>query len=123
MTRGVQVVRLLASVVISLAAYHFVVAFSQISFARHKFDHPTAQPRIGFGVLLRAYGGYTYILPFAALLIGLLVIWRWPNRQTLVETITSALWVLAVVWVGLVVWYCQMINLPIYTHMQAQYPC
>jgi hypothetical protein len=122
MTRGVAIVRLLASVAISLAACRFVVAYSQVSFARHKLDHPTADAIVSGGMFIRAYGGYMCIFPVVALLVGSLFIWRWPNRPALIEIITSALWVLALIWVGVVVWYCQVINLPIFTHMQAQYP-
>jgi hypothetical protein len=122
MTRGVQLVRLVASVAISLAACYFVVAYSGISFAHHRLEHPDAQPVVAFGMFLRAFGEYMYILPFSGLLIGLFVIWRWPNWQTLIETVMSALWLLALVWVGLVIWYCQVINLPIFHGMRNHYP-
>jgi len=122
MTRGVQFVRLLASVVISLAACCFVVAYNDFSSMRMRFDHPDAEAGgIPFIVFVTTHGTYTYAVPVVALFIGVLIIWRWPNSHILIESFLSALWVLALVWAGLILLGWQIQNIPIFHGMRAHY--
>ncbi len=122
MTRSVQLTRLLTSVVISLATCWFVVAYHNASRIRLKFDHPDAQAGgSDFSMFVTTNGAYAYVVPVVAFFVGILVIWRWPNSHVLIETIISILWVLAFVWVALILLVWQMNNVPIFHGMRANY--
>ena len=121
MTRSLQLVRLLASVAISLAACLFVVAYNHASATRFQFDHPGATTVTPFNEFVGAYGICAYAVPLAGLLVGTLTLWRRPNSHVLIELIVSALWVLALIWSGLVLLSWQIQNIPIFSGMRWHY--
>jgi hypothetical protein len=122
-TRSVEVVRLLAAVVIALASCIFVAAYNGYAETRFPFDHPgetlTARPVIGEFVAV--HGKHAYVVPVAGLLLGTLVIWRWPTSHVLIELVVLVLWILAFIWAGVVLIVWQVQNIPIFTHMQFHY--
>jgi hypothetical protein len=122
MTRSVQVVRLLAAVSIALAACLFVIGYDGSSHIRFQFDHP-GQTLTGCyaGHFVTTYGKYACAVPLAALLMGIVIIWRWPNSHALFEVVVSTLWVLAFIWAGLILLIWQAQNIPIFSGMQWHY--
>ena len=122
MTRSEQVVRLLAAVSISLAACLFVTGYDGSSHIRFQFDHP-GQTLTGCsaGQFVRTYGKYAYAVPLAALLMGALIIRRWPNSHALFEVVVSTLWVLTFIWAGLILMIWQAQNIPIFSGMRLHY--
>ena len=137
MTRSVQLVRLLAAVVIACAACWFVVYYDGFAYARYPFDHPNADahrepPDDAFGkfvITSRSNGGefitahctHAYVVPLAGLLLGIIIIWRWPQLHVLIELVVASLWVLAFLWVGLVLIVWQMQNIPLFHSMRFHY--
>jgi hypothetical protein len=121
-TRSVQVVRLLAAVSIALAACQFVIWYDGVSRIRFQFDHP-GQTLTGCyaGQFVTTYGKYASAVPLAALLMGTLTIWRWPNSHALFEVVVSTLWVLAFIWAGLILVIWQVQNIPIFSGMRWHY--
>ena len=83
--------RLLTSVLFAAAACTFVVGYDRMSQIRYRIDHPTAEGywaspgefvlenQTDGGKFITAYRGYAYAVPLAGLLLGILVIWRWPR--------------------------------------------
>jgi hypothetical protein len=121
MTRGVQITRLSAAVAISLAACFFAVRYNEVSTIRYQFDHPNAQANMPLTAFLRTYGGCTYAVPLAAMMVGIAVIWRRPSWQVLLEIVVSTLWMLAILWPGLILMIWQMLNIPVFHGMQSHY--
>jgi Trk-type K+ transport system membrane component len=131
MTRSVQLIRLLASVLIAFAACYFVVQYDAFSTIRFPFDHPQADghwvpPSAEFfGTFVReshlvgaefvtAHRKHAYAVPVVGLLVGILVIWRWPRFHVLTELVVSAMWVLGLLWAGFAVLMWHVQNIPIY---------
>ena len=91
MGRGVQLIRLLTSVVIMLAACFFVEHYDRLSAIRLCFDHPSAdgwaaeagkslfESEPVFCGFVRLHRTYAFAVPIAGLLLGILIIWRWPK--------------------------------------------
>jgi hypothetical protein len=133
MKRSVQLIRLVASVVLALAACFFVVVYDRTSTIRYPFDHPDADAyttesgetvlcsRPVAGEFITAYCEYAYAVPLAALMLGVLVIWRWPEFHALIELIVSAMWVLGLIWVGFVLIMWQFQNIPLFHGMRLHY--
>jgi len=137
MTRGVQLVRLVAAVAIALAACAFVTLYDRLSYARYCLDHPNAdghreppgeafgefviESRVPAGAFITAHRAHAYVVPLAGLLLGLMVIWRWPNLHVLIELIVASLWILAFLWAGFVLIAWQMQNIPIFHGMRWHY--
>ncbi len=133
MTRNVQLVRLLTSVVIAFAACSFVVFYDRALTIRYPFDHPNAEGsrtasgefvishRPAASEFITAYRTYAYAVPLAALLLGILVIWRWPKLPALVEVVVSAMWVLGLVWAAFVLLMWQAQNIPSFDAMRSHY--
>jgi hypothetical protein len=116
MTRAANVVRLLAAVAVSLAACKLVDWYGVMSYVRLTLDHPGAvYEYVGTrnqSIIAFANAGYAYVVPFALLLAGVVIILRWPNAHALIELATSSLWFLAFVWFALTVLAWQMQNVP-----------
>lgn len=133
MTRNVQFVRLLTSMVIAFGACAFVVFYDRASTIRYPFDHPNAEGsrtasgefvisnRPAAGEFITAYRTYAYAVPLAGLLLGIVIIWRWPKLPALLELVVSAMWVLGLVWAGFVLLMWQGQNIPIFHGMRAHY--
>ncbi len=133
MTRSVQLIRLLTSVLIAFAACTFVVRYDRISAERYIYDHPRADGHweggefvigsnsIGVCELIRAHRAHAYAAPLAGLVLGILFIWRWPQFPALAELIGSAMLVLAIVWAGFVLLSWQFQNIPHIAHLQVFY--
>ena len=122
MNRRVQIVRLMASVVVSLAACRFVVVYSGFSHIRFQFDHPDAEA--GFthlNAFVTEYGGVMYVVPAAASLVGLLLIWRRPSWSAAFELLVSTIWILSLIWAGLslIAWQAQ--NIPVFSGGRVHY--
>ena len=122
-TRSVELVRLLAAVLIGLAACSFVASYNDLAEIRFGFDHPgqtlTARPAIG--EFVTAHEQHAYALPVVGLLLGSLIIWRWPKAKVLIELVVQTLWLLAFIWAGLVLLLWQVQNIPVFKAMQWHY--
>jgi hypothetical protein len=131
MKRSVQLIRLLAAVLIAFAACYFVVLYDEFSTIRFPFDHPRADghwipPGSEFfgafvheshsiaGEFVSAHRTRAYAVPVTGLLVGILLIWRWPQFYALNELVVSAMWVLSLLWAGFVVLMWHVQNIPIY---------
>ena len=122
MNRRVQIVRLMASVVVSLAACRFVVFYSGFSHIRFQFDHPDAGITwIPLTAFVTEHGGVMYAVPIGALFVGLLLIWRRPNWSATFEVPVSTIWVLSLIWAGLSLIAWQMQNIPVFSGMRLHY--
>lgn len=132
MTRIVQLIRLLASVVILLAACTFVVLYDRVATMRYPYDHPNTvghwkggefvlENRAHVCEFITAHRTHAYAAPLAGLLLGIVFIWRWPQFPALVELVISAMLVLALVWAGLVLVTWQLQNIPQIAHLQLYY--
>ena len=122
MTRGVQIVRLLAAVVISLAACTFAIAYNHVSADRYTFDHPGAGRKMtDFNDFVSTRGHLACIVPCVAFVVGIVAILRWPKLPVIIELIVSALWISAFIWVGLNLIFWQLENIPLIMHMQTFY--
>ena len=137
MTRGVQLIRLLAAVVIAFAACEFVRIYDSASYTRYPFDHPNAdghtetpgeafgkfilESRPYVGEFVTAHRAHAFVVPFAGLLLGITIIWRWPKREVLVELVVASLRVLAILWAGLILIIWQIQNIPIFHGMRWHY--
>jgi uncharacterized membrane protein len=64
---------------------------------------------------------HAYAAPIVGLLLGSLIIWRWPDRPALLEVVVSALWILSLVWVGCALLLWQMQNIPVFHGMRWHY--
>jgi hypothetical protein len=136
-TRGVQLIRLLAAVVIALAACSFVAIYDQASYTRYPFDHPSADghmerpgeafgtfvlaSRMSGGEFVTAHRAHAFVIPIAGLLLGITIIWRWPKLDVLVELVVAVLWVLAFLWAGFVLIIWQVQNIPMFHGMRWHY--
>lgn len=133
MTRSVQLVRLLTSVVVGFAACYFAVLYDATSTARFPFDHPDADgyftesgkfvlsgptPAVEF---ITTHDRYAYAVPLAGLVAGIVILWRWPDLRALSELIASTLWVLSFLWIGTVVIVWQLQNIPVFHGMRWHY--
>lgn len=137
MTRSVQLVRLSAAVVTALAACWFVTLYDRAAYTRYPFDHPDADghreppgeafgefviaSRVQAGEFITAHRAHAYVVPLAGLLLGITVVWRWPDRQMLIELIVAILWVLAFLWAGAVLIVWQLQNTPVFHGMRWHY--
>ncbi len=121
-TRNVEVVRLLAAVVVGLLACLFVALYNNFARDRFRVDHPgetlSATP---LGAFVTAHQQQVYAIPVLGLLLGCLIIWRWPKSKDLIELVVQALWILAFMWAGnvLIVWQAQ--NIPLFSGMRWHY--
>jgi hypothetical protein len=122
MPRSVQVVRLLAAVAIAHAACWFAVFYDGVSRIRFQFDHPRDMV-IGsrFGEFVAVHGTHAHAVPLLTLLVGILIIWRWPKSQALMEALVSSLWILSLVWAGLILINWQVQNIPTFSGMRLHY--
>ncbi len=137
MTRSVQLVRLLAAVVIACAACLFVVSYDNFAYIRYSFDHPDAdghreppdnafsklvlESRSNACVFITAHRTHAYAVPLAGLLLGIIIIWRWPQLHVLLELVVASLWILAFLWAGVVLISWQIQNIPIFHGMRWHY--
>ena len=137
MTRSVQLIRLLAAVVIAFAACSFVAWYDGLAYIRYPFDHPNAdghresadafsgfildESRPSGGEFVTAHRTHAYAVPLAGLILGSIIIWRWPTLHVLFELVVAALWVLAFLWAGFVLIVWQMQNIPIFHGMRWHY--
>ena len=117
MTRTIQVIRLLAAVVIAVAACQFVVTYDGLARIRFSFDHPGEQqsatpPLAG---LITSHAQHAFAVPLATLLLGSLLVWQRPGWHTIQEVLVAALWLLSLAWAGLVIIAWQLQNIPIYS--------
>jgi hypothetical protein len=67
------------------------------------------------------YDKYACVAPLGALLVGIVIIWRWPNSHVLIEVIVSTLWVLALVWAGYILIFWQLMNIPLFYGLRSHY--
>jgi hypothetical protein len=137
MTRAVQLVRLLAGVVIACGACWFVVYYDSLAYIRYLFDHPNAEGhreppddasgrfvivnRPPVAKFVTAHRAHAYVVPFVGLLLGILIILRWPKLYVLTELVAASLWILAFLWAGLVLIVWQVQNTPIIHGMRLHY--
>lgn len=137
MTRSVQLIRLLAAVVIACAACSFVAYYDGLAYVRYHFDHPNADghrespddafgrfviaSRPNAGVFVTAHRTHAYVVPLTGLLLGIIIIWRWPKLHVLIELVVASLWVLAFLWAGVVLIVWQMQNIPLFHSMRWHY--
>jgi hypothetical protein len=121
MTRGTLMVRLLGGAVVSFASCIFVNLYAELSNTRFKVDHPDGQSMTPFNEFVLTNGGYAYTAPLALLLLGVIVVWRWPNAYAIIELVVSTMWIMAFVWfaVALLSWQAQ--NTPVFTGMRLHY--
>jgi hypothetical protein len=139
MTRAVQIVRLFTATTVMSAACFFVVQYDRLAAIRYPFDHPHAdghwippggplgngrfvpESRPQAAEFVSAYCTYAYAVPIAGLLLGILFIWRWPQRPVLTELVVSAMWVLGLIWAGFVLLEWQIQNIPVFHGMYWHY--
>jgi hypothetical protein len=133
MTRGVQVIRLAVSVIVASAACFFVVMYDQMSAIRYPFDHPDAEgyhaesgefvsyERTPASLFITSHRTHAFAVPLAGLLLGLLILWRWPTFHSLIELVMSSMWVLGLVWAGFVLVVWQVNNIPMFHGMRLHY--
>jgi hypothetical protein len=122
MTRTVQLVRLAAAVAVGLAACTFVIIYNNVSDTRFTFDHPDATAgRTPFINFVTTSGIFVYAVPLAWLLAGIVIIWRWPKSHAMIELLVSTLWIMACIWVGLILIAWQGQNIPVFSGMRAHY--
>jgi hypothetical protein len=130
MVRSVQITRLLAAVAIAASACLFVKLYDGLAYVRYPFDHPEADgyrvpPEDAFGrfeIVNRPYAAkfvtahrtHAFMVPLVGLLLGVIVIWRWPDRPVLIELVVASLWVLAFLWAWFVLVVWQLQNMPIF---------
>ena len=121
-TRSVEVVKLLASVVTGLLACWFVVLYDSSARIRFSFDHP-GETLHGpdMGQFVAVYQQYAYAIPILGLLMGSFIIWRWSKSKFLIELVVQVLWILAFMWAGLVLILWQVQNIPMFTAMHWHY--
>ena len=122
-TRSVELVRLLAAVMIGLASCLFVAAYNNLAETRFPFDHPgqTLRARPDLGVFVTVHRHHAYVIPVAGLLLGSVIIWRWPKSKVLIELVIQTLWLLAFTWAGIVLLLWQIQNIPIFSAMRWHY--
>ena len=120
MTRGMSTIRLLTAVTVLFAACKFVNVYSQLSDTRFKFDHPDGHTS-RFNEFVLANGGWAYAVPFALLLVGIAIVWRWPRAQPPIELVVSTLWLVASGWFAITLLSWQMQNIPVFHGMQSHY--
>ncbi len=125
--------RLLTSVLFAAAACTFVVGYDRMSQIRYRIDHPTAEGywaspgefvlenQTDGGKFITAYRGYAYAVPLAGLLLGILVIWRWPRFPALAELVVSVMWFVGLVWAGFVLLMWQTQNVPVFYGMRSHF--
>ncbi len=122
MTRGVQFLRLLTAFAISLLACCFVVMYNHASRTRFIFEHPDADSgQVPYITFVTLHGAYTFLVPAVGLLIGIVIIWRWPKSHVWFELILSTMWILALVWVGMCLLAWQCVSVPLFHGMQFHY--
>ena len=133
MTRSVQLIRLLTSVLIAFSACYFVDIYNSTATTRITCDHPNAEllrtqsgelilyPGTAAGNLVTEHHTYAYAIPLTGLLLGILIIWRWPQYAALTEAVVSSMWILGLVWVGLVILIWQIQNIPIFSGGRLHY--
>lgn len=133
MTRGVQVIRLLASVLAALAACFFVVRYDQLSLTRYSFDHPDADMyrresgeivlanRPAAGTFISTHREHAYAVPLAGAVLGALILWRRPSFHVLTELVVSAMWLFSLLWPGFVLLMWQVQNIPLFYGMRLRY--
>lgn len=122
-TRSVELVRLLAAVMIALASCLFVAAYNDLAENRFPFDHPgqTLQARPDLGEFVTVHRHHAYAIPVAGLLLGSVIIWRWPKSKVLIELVVQTLWLLAFMWAGSVLLLWQIQNIPVFSAMHWHY--
>jgi hypothetical protein len=122
MTRHAEIIRLLTAVMIGLMACLFVMRYDDLSHVRFRFDHPEEDMTpTHLSEFVKAHSRHAFAVPVVGLLLGSLVLWRWPNSHALVELILSLLWILAFLWVGLVLILWQVQNIPLFSGMRFHY--
>ena len=126
MTRSDQIIRLLASVVIAIAACTFVAVYDSMSTVRYQFDHPNADGHwteqrefvldhlLSGAEFTTTRHAYAYAIPVAGLLIGALFMWRWQQFPALIEVVIAAMWIFAAVWAAYVLLAWEAQNIPMY---------
>ena len=79
------------------------------------------QNRMNGVALIATHRIHAFAVPIVGLLLGILIIWRWPKRQVPTEVLVSVMWVLSLVWVGFVLLMWQTQNIPIFHGMRGHY--
>ena len=117
MNTKVNLVRLLAAVAVSIAACSFVSTYSRMAHFRFLSEHPEGSFSRATEFLTQT-GWVGYMVPAAALLFGLLALWRASASPVLVELVIAGTWFLSLVWFGSCLLFWEVQNCPIFSHGQ-----
>jgi hypothetical protein len=79
------------------------------------------ESRPNAGEFVTAHRTHAYVVPLTGLLLGIIIIWRWPKLHVLIELVVASLWVLAFLWAGFVLIVWQVQNIPIFHGMRWHY--
>lgn len=71
--------------------------------------------------IITAHRTHAYFVPFIGLLLGGIIIWRWPTFHVLIELVIAVLWILAFLWAALVLIVWQIQNIPLFHGMRWHY--